>query len=197
MKLPIAIGLLLFFQAATAQTEQGRYLIGGNADLSETYSGRNSNFNFSMSPSFAVFAVKNFAIGGKYAVTIGDATTFDASTNSYSSIFSLTTLVGPYLKYYIGKKPVKGVAAFIGGYSIYTQIGGTSILNLNGFALQGSMGLAYFFNRYISIETSMYVNSAGYETVLPSTRIGFSVGLFGFLDKKKPIPSPPPAGSEQ
>jgi hypothetical protein len=46
--------------------------------------------------------------------------------------------------------------------------------------------MAYFFNQHLSLETGMYITATGYQTQLPTTRIGFSLGLFAFLDKKKP-----------
>ena len=64
-------GIYLFAQTimcmgnrALAQTEKNRYLVGGSSDISEMVQGTSSSFNLSLSPSFGVFVVKNFAIGG-------------------------------------------------------------------------------------------------------------------------------------
>lgn len=180
----MAIALLANMNT-TAQTDRGGYLVGGSADVSDNFYGTNRNFNFSVAPSFAVFVVKNFAIGANYAITIGNARTFDASSGTYTSITSLQTFIGPYLKYYIGKKQLKGMVSFTGGYSGYTELGGGDVISLNGFALQGMLGMAYFFNQHIALETAGYINAQGYQTLLPSTRVGLSIGFFTFLDKKR------------
>jgi hypothetical protein len=101
-------------------------------------------------------------------------------------------LVGPNFKYYLGKKALKGVASFSPAYTVSTSFkkssptATTSINSLDGFALTGLVGMAYFFNQHLSLETGMYITATGYQTQLPTTRIGFSLGLFAFLDKKKP-----------
>ncbi len=171
--------------SASGQTDKGGYLVGGSVDLSDDFNGANTNFNFSVAPSFAVFVVKNFAVGANYAITIGNSHTFDASSGTYTSITTLQTFIGPYLKYYIGKKQLKGMVSFTGGYSGITALGGGDVISLNGFALKGTLGMAYFFNQHISLETAAYINAQGYQTLLPSTRVGLSIGFFTFLDKKK------------
>jgi hypothetical protein len=181
----LAVGFLLCTTSLLAQTERGQYLVGGSIDVSDDFNAGNTNFNFSVSPSFAVFVVKNFAVGANYAITIANARTFDASSGTYTSITSLQTFIGPYLKYYMGKKQLKGMVSFTGGYSGFTALGGGDVISLNGFALHGALGMAYFFNPHISLETAAYIQSQGYQTLYPSTRVGLSVGFFTFLDKKK------------
>ena len=184
-KLLLVAMALLVFSSLFAQTERGCYLVGGSADLSMSYQGTSSNFNLSLAPSFGVFVVKGFAIGGRYSIGIGSARTYDTKNLVYNTTTTFTTQIGPNFKYYLGKKALKGVTSFNASYVVFTSIHKTSVTNYNGFIVGGTLGAAYFFNPHISLETVVYITASGYEKQLPTTRVGFSVGLFAFLDKKK------------
>ena len=187
-------GTLIFLFIAgmlAAQTDKGKYLIGGNADLSEALLNTTSTFNLALSPSFGVFAAKNFAIGGIYSFGVNSVRSRN-SNGSYTTSTVFQPLVGPFLKYYIGKKQLKGVVSVNAGYTVYTRLrstsnsnSGTSITNYDGFAVGWLAGMAYFFNPHVSLETGLYLNAAGYKGYLPTSRFGFSLGLYVFLDKKK------------
>ncbi|HWB62881.1 MAG TPA: hypothetical protein VG603_05165 [Chitinophagales bacterium] len=177
--------LLVAFAPAYSQTEKGRYMVGGSGDISESFNGVNSNFNFSLSPSFGVFVVKNFAVGGIYSFTIGGAHTYNVKKGEYVNATTFTAGIGPQLKYFLGKKAVKGFASASAAYAVYTRLSQGDVTNLNGFSVGGMLGVAYFFNNYISLETGFYLTGAGYQYELPTTRAGLSIGLYGFLDKKK------------
>lgn len=165
---------------------RGRITIGGSADLSNTFRANNGgSFNFSIAPSFAYFVVRGLAVGARYSFGIGSSKSFDASKNQYVATTTFTTFVGPTVKYYVGKHQLKGVMAAQGGYAVYTALQGTSVFNLNGFAFGASAGTAHFFNKNLALETTFYFNTSGFETQLPSTRVGVSLGLFAFLDTKK------------
>jgi outer membrane protein with beta-barrel domain len=178
-------------QSLHAQTEKGQYLIGGSADISEIFQNNVTTFNFSIQPSFGVFVVKGFAIGGVYGFSCGSSKTYNPTNKNYTTATTFNTKVGPNLKYYLGKKEIKGFAAINPAYTVYTQMrstsgeSGTGITNYDGFSLTGSVGVAYFFNQHISLETAGYITASGYQKQLPTTRIGLSLGLYAFLDKKK------------
>ena len=182
--------LAAFVNLLPAQTEKGKMLIGGNVDISESIQGTTGTFNFSLQPSFGAFVINNFAIGGTYSFTAGSSNVLN-SNNTRTTTTTLTTLVGPLLKYYIGKKTMKPFISANGGYSVYTRIRSTtgssssSLTNYDGFSTGGSVGLAYFLNPHISIESALYLQASGYQTQFPSQRVGFSLGLYAFLDKKK------------
>jgi hypothetical protein len=59
------------------------------------------------------------------------------------------------------------------------------VVGANGFSAMGLVGMGYFFNPHISLDCGLYVSGVGFEKQLPLTRIGFSIGLFAFLDTKK------------
>ena len=76
------------------------------------------------------------------------------------------------------------MASVNAGYSVFTQLNGTTFLNYNGFSVGGSTGIAYFFNPHISIETCLVYNDP--QVIKPSFLPhgqGF-LGFYVFLDKK-------------
>jgi hypothetical protein len=186
----LVVALAAFANPLFAQTEKGNMIIGGSVDISDAIQSTSSNFNFALQPSFGAFAVRNFAIGGVYSFTVGSSRVLN-SNETHTTTTTLTTLVGPFLKYYFGKKAMKPFLSANGGYSVYTRIKSTtgstssSLTNYDGFSTGGSAGIAYFLNPHISLESALYLQASGYQTQFPTTRFGFSLGLYAFLDKKK------------
>ncbi len=170
---------------ALAQTDKGKFAVGGNVDISDEIQGKYTNFNLSLAPSIGLFLVKNLIVGGTYSFTVGSSNNYNSSNNTTSQLTTFTSEIGPLLKYYIGKKALKGVVSAHADYLVFTAIGGGSLSNYNGFAAGGQLGMAYFFNPYISLEMGYYLNVAGFEKQLPITRTGLSLGVYTFLDKKK------------
>ena len=181
--------LLLLVTGLSAQTLKGNYLVGGSGDASLYFNYTTRSFNVSLQPTFAVFVVKNFAIGAIYSIGVSGSHTINASTNAGKETNNFNTSLGPYLKYYIGKKGLKGVISANAGYLITTGVRTETNTSpsqaYEGFLVGGTVGVAYFFNPHLSLEPCMYINTSGYQTQIPVTRVGFSLGLYAFLDKKK------------
>ena len=188
--------LALFFVGLVislpAQTEKGMLIIGGSSNISESIKGTASTFNLTLQPSFGAFVINNFAIGGTYSFGASSARTLNSTTEITTTTTAFNTLVGPFLKYYFGKKSMKPFIATNAGYSVFTQIRSNnapnstaSLTNYDGFSVSGSAGIAYFFNRHVALESSLYLTASGYKTQLPTTNFGFSLGVYAFLDKKK------------
>lgn len=184
-RLSTTLLLLALVQFTFAQALKGQLQVGGSGDLSMTYNGTTSTFNLSIAPSLGIFVVNGFAVGGRYSIGINNVRSFDTKNNVYTSTITFTTLIGPALKYYIGKKQLKGLLSASGAYTVTTSIHKTDVGNRNGFSVMGLGGLAYFLNPHLSVETGFYVSATGGEKILPTSRFGISVGLFAFLDKKK------------
>jgi len=188
----LAIMLLALAPSLHAQCEKGMFTVGGSVNISESIQNTTSTFNLSLSPSMGVFVIRNFVVGGTYSFSVGSSHTVNATTEVKSTTTNITTLVGPFLKYYIGKKNMKPFVSANGGYSVFTQLRSNSspgsslgITNYDGFQMGASAGIAYFFNPHIALESALYVTTSGYKTQIPTTRFGFSLGLYAFLDKKK------------
>lgn len=182
------IALVLFIALTTtafAQVEKGRYTLGGNVDISGTRTGIERTFSMTIAPQFGVFVVKGFAVGARYAFGVAGSRTYNEDKKEFQVNTVYTTNIGPRLKYYYGKKQLKGYIMGHGGYSVYTRVRKGDVTNKNGFTFGASLGMAYFVNNNVGIESGMYFNTQGYEGDFPTTRIGFSVGIFTFLDNKK------------
>lgn len=183
--LALLAACLLLGNCATAQTERGRFLIGGSADISSARQGKNSNFNLGLSPSFGVFVVKGFAIGGRYSFAVSSNRNFDNKQLKYITTTTFTSGIGPQFKYYPGKKQLKGLISFTPLYTTSTTLREKNVSGTNGFNISGNAGIAYFLNNNISLEAGIYAAVAGAVKQLPVTRIGFQLGFFAFIDKKK------------
>ena len=181
--------LLIFFcglsTIAFSQAEKGQILIGGNADMSLSFQSDVRSFNLLISPAFGVFAVKHLVIGGRYSFGVTSRRAFNTDKQEYRSVTGFTTGIGPLVKYYFGKKQLKGFVSANAAYQVFTQLTKGNVANKNGFTAGGALGMAYFFNAHVGLETAFYVNASGYEGDFPVTRGGFSVGIFTVLDKKK------------
>ena len=195
LKLPFTIVALLACTAISAQTTKGNFLLGGSADASLSFNSTTRGFNVSLQPTFAAFVVKNFAVGVVYAFGISGSHVVNTNPPSTKETNNFNTSLGPYLKYYIGKKGLRGAISANGGLAISTGVRTETNRSpsqaYEGFFVGGSLGLAYFFNEHISLEPALYINTTGYQTLLPTTRGGFSLGLFAFLEKKKPAAPKP------
>lgn len=184
MKKLILVPFLLFSVSSFSQTEKGKQIFGGTADMSMSFQGKVSTFFMNFSPSFGVFAVKNFAIGGRYSFGINSRRAPN-DEGEYRSTTTFTTAIGPLAKYYFGKKQMKGFISANGSYLVNTTMTKGNVTNRNGYTAGGALGCAYFFNEHVGLETAFYVQLTGYESGLPNTRGGISVGVFTFLDRKK------------
>lgn len=185
MKALAVLSLLLCMFTGFSQVEKGRYLIGGAVDISYTIQEEQRNFNMTIAPAFGVFVVKGLAIGGRYAFGVGSRRIYNNKEERYMPATTFTTAIGPRISYYIGKKPLKGLVSAHGSYTVYTRLYDGDVDNRNGFQTGGFLGMAYFFNPNLSLETGAYINASGYTGDFPTTRFGFSIGLAALLDKKK------------
>lgn len=183
-KLWTIIFALLSF-CASAQVEKGKYFVGGSADINVSFIGKNSGFNLGVSPNFGVVVVRGLVVGARYSFNISSAKNFDNNKQEFVTTTTYSSAIGALFRYYPGKKQLKGVIVFNPAYLTSTTMRKSSVSGTHGFALYGAAGIAYFVNDHISIETLLYANISGYKKVLPTTRIGLSVGIFVFLDKKK------------
>lgn len=171
------------------QTQKGILMPGGNADASMSINGSTRGFNVSVQPTFAAFVVNNFAVGFVYSFGLSGSRVPVGDT-AYKQTNTFTTSLGPYLKYYIGKKALKGAisasAAYLISSGVRTLTNRSPAQDYGGFSVGGTVAAAYFFNPHVSLEPGLYINTTGYQTQIPTTRFGFSLGLYVFIDKPKP-----------
>src|SRR5687768_11855501 len=144
MKKTLLTSLIVFLITAyaTAQVERGKYLVGGNADISSSYQGRNSGFNLSLTPSFGIFVVKGFALGARYSFGISSSKTFSNTRREYVSVTTFTSGIGPLARYYFGKKQLKGLISANVNYLTSTTLRKNDVSGSNGFSATGLIGMA-------------------------------------------------------
>jgi hypothetical protein len=185
VKKVLSLFFVLISATVFAQVERGKYLAGGSADISVSYTGKNSTFNMSLTPQFGVFVVRGFAIGGRYAFGISSTRNFDNNKKEYVSTSTFTSGIGPILRYYIGKKQLKGIISASANYLTSTTLRKNSVSGTTGFSTMGLAGIAYFLNPHLSLETGLYAATTSFAKQLTTLRVGLSVGFFVFLDNKK------------
>ena len=185
MKRVLFLCLVLTSASLSAQVEKGKYFVGGAADISGSYTGKNSTFNMSLSPQFAVFVVNGFAIGGRYSFGVGSTHNYDFSKHEYVNTTTFSSGIGPVVRYYIGKKPLKGLVSANANYLTTTTLRKSSVSGNTGFNAMGLVGIAYFFNEHIGLEAGLYYQGTWMAKLLTTSRMGFSVGFSVFLNNKK------------
>ncbi len=185
MKKLLAVLFAFFSVTSFAQTEKGKYLVGGSADMSMSFTGINNSFNMSLSPQFSAFVTKGLAIGARYSFGISASKTFDNNKQEYVSVSTFTSGIGPLIRGYVGKKQLKGVFAAGANYLTTTTLRKNNVSGTSGYNATAFVGAAYFFNPLLSLEFGLYVTNTGYQKRLSTTRGGLSVGFFVFLDNKK------------
>lgn len=173
------------------QTEKGNLLAGGGADFSLSFNYTTRGFNVALQPTFAGFVVKNFAMGFIYSIGISGSHVVNTNPPSTKETNNFSTNLGPYLKYYIGKKGLRGFISANAGFALMTGVRTETNHSPSqayaGIVSGGSVGLAYFFNEHIALEPALYITNAAYQTLEPTTRVGISLGFYAFLQRKKPV----------
>lgn len=195
--------LLTVSLQALSQTDKGRMLVGGSADVSWSGTGDKKQktdvrrFNMALTPTFGYFVIKNLAIGGRYSFGVNTVRQWDKDEEKYRAVSTFTTAIGPFAKYYIGKKQIKGMITANVSYSILTRLNRGNVENKNGLLAGGAAGMAYFFNKNIGLETSVYLNTTAYQGDFPVVRGGIAVGFVMLIDRKKDETEIPNTGEQR
>lgn len=159
--------LLSMSFAATAQTEKGSWMVGGNVGLNTAENDTRITF----SPSGGYFFFNNFAAGANL-------------TLDYSKIGTSKTTawgLGPFTRYYIGTMNVRPFAhADVSFQSNKTaNNSGSNTYNSTQYFLGG--GIAAFINRNVAIEGLLGYKHTAIQNLNGSggfnMRIGFQVYL--------------------
>lgn len=189
--------LFLFFPIVHAQTQQGSFRVGGNANYSNVKLGDDNQVRYlSLYPSLAYFPVTNLSVG------LAINTTFSSGDNSTSTTKSTDYSIGPELRYYFpfGKWALFPEVAYSFGKSI-SKVKGTNIIGGDPIlydnetkstysSFRGGVGLTYFVNPNIGVEGILFYQNYTHPDVSPysgpskSKSINFSVGFQIYLNKK-------------
>ena len=135
--LSLLVFLFLGF-AASAQTEKGSWLVGGNLGLNTS----KNNTNIDFSPKAGYFFLHNFAAGA--AIDLGYSKVVDIKTTTFG--------IGPFARYYFGTMNIRpfGDAEFSVNSQKQKTPSTSNTYNSTSFFL--GAGLAGFINRNVAIE---------------------------------------------
>jgi len=157
----VAVAGLIY--SANAQTEKGKFILGGNVGFNSTkVSGApKSDVSFSIVPQVGYFVGNNFAIG------TGVGYTYDkqVSDNNLNQAFQ----VSPFGRYYVN---LSDQFKFFGQLSVPMAFGNNKVVDAQGetgakvgsttsIGVNVAPGFAFFPTKRIGIEVS--VNGLGYE----------------------------------
>jgi len=157
--------------AAQSQTEQGRFLIGGNAGFNNRSVNGNGITTFNMSPNVGYFIIDNLAIGAQLQLTVrsGEGDSIDETS------FGLT----PFVRYYFADA---GPARFFG----QGRIGFGSVEFANNadsyFTFGLGAGVDFFLNDNVALEAFLgYDNRKLQEANDPANNFGLNIGVQAFI----------------
>lgn len=159
----MAIGL-----AASAQTEQGNYLVGGNFILNTP----KNNTQIAFTPSAGYFVINNLAVGANLNL-------------SYTKTTAKTTGlgIGPFARYYLGTLNIRpfGEADF-NFTSTKTKVSTVSTSS-NGTNFFLGAGLAAFINRNVAVEGLAGYSHSNYSHSNGSGGFNLRIGFQVYLSK--------------
>ncbi len=165
----IIIAILLMFSITSfAQTEKGKFMIGGNASFAKIKQFEYKANEFNISPLGGYFIVENLAVG------VGLDYTLHKSKSSKGESIA----VMPFARYYFGKYDKLRFFGHAGMGLASGRVKGTVVNDRNysyssrKFTYKGGIGAAYFFTKNIALEGMLQYDNIKYDN-----SIGFNIGL--------------------
>ncbi len=159
----VAVAGLVY--GANAQTEKGKFILGGSVGFNSTKvkTADKSDVSFNVIPSVGYFVGNNFAIGTGVGYTYNK----EVSAGTLNQAF----VVSPNARYYVG---LSDQFKFFGQLSVPMAFGNNKVVAPNGdtgakvatttsIGVNVAPGFAFFPTKRIGIEVS--VNGLGYENL--------------------------------
>ena len=146
-----------------SQTDKGSIMVGGQLGLK---TNKNSS-SFKLNPNFGVFVADNVALGGNINFDFSKEGTISA--NEFG--------IGPFVRYYIGKKETKPFLVFSGDYLTSTVKTNNQQISSSGYGFLFGLGFAAFLNRNVAIEGIAGYNYADYTNAKGSGGFSLSLGF--------------------
>ncbi|MGJ1261991.1 outer membrane beta-barrel protein [Sphingobacterium spiritivorum] len=163
-----AITALTF--AANAQTEKGKFIVGGQVGFSTSKIQDTDikSSSFSIMPQVGYFVSDNFAIGTGIGYEYNKSET---TTENVNDAFK----VAPYGRYYLGEGPVK----FFGQLTVPMAWGNQKVDDVKtnkttNYGVEVAPGFAYFPTSKIGIEfkvRGLYYNHGQVENIATDTKV--------------------------
>lgn len=162
------LAFLAFGLAASAQTERGSWLVGGNVELNTAKNTTVVGFT----PMAGYFLINNLAVGANIDYD------YRKSADGKQTAFG----IGPFARYYLGTMNIRPFAhANVNFTSTNTKVGTQASSTATGSDLFLGGGLAGFINRNVALEgligytSNTIANQGSYGGF--GLKIGFQVYL--------------------
>jgi len=159
----VAVAGLVY--GANAQTEKGKFIVGGSVGFnsSKVEGAAKANTSFNVVPSFGYFVSNNVAVG------TGVGYTYNKNISSFR--LSQAFVVAPTARYYVG---LSDQFKFFGQLAVPMAFGNSKFIDANGvegnkletttsIGVNVAPGFAFFPTKKVSIEVS--VNGLGYNNL--------------------------------
>lgn len=167
----ICLGTSCFGQNEYGQTEAGNWLVGGSFG----FRTNKNNSSFTLLPNAAYFFADNFAAGANL--------TLDFSKNG--NIKTNDIGFGPFVRYYLGKTPVRPfLTSSIGYISQSYKTNGTKTTT-NGYNFLAGLGYAAFISDDIAIEGIAAYNYTDFKNASSYNGFSLNFGFQVYLTKSK------------
>ena len=166
--LTITLLFALCALSSYGQTEQGTWMLGGNASTDLTFESDNNSFGIIVSPGIGYFLSDNLAVGSGIPLIL----------NTEENYRYIGYGISPFIRYYIG--PPSAFMFFvtgsfgIDGWSMKyddTTESGTKITGGAG------VGCTYFLNESIGLEAILGYTYCKHKDYDPTSEISLSLGF--------------------
>ena len=168
------LGLLAFTMiglAASAQTEQGNYLVGGNFAINTA----KNDTRVTLTPTVGYFFINNFAGGANVDLT------YSKAGSNKSTIFG----IGPFARYYLGTLNIRPFAHANLNFTSNRSKNSAGSTTLNGSNYFLGAGLAAFINRNVAVEGLAGYSRTNYSHLSGSGGFNLRIGFQIYLSKEQ------------
>ncbi len=172
-KLIIITAIIAYACVCTAQTQKGKWMIGGSIGFSsisttEKYNGNSvSETIITISPSVKHFVVKDFAVGAALSYV-----SIAATGSSNVSIVEFD----PTIRYYFVPLGRNGSKLFSEAwYTFGSQSSGNTNIHVSGYGIK--VGPAVFLNEHTAIEITLGYSTSTFEGNPQQNSIAMGVGF--------------------
>lgn len=157
--------------AASAQTEKGNYLVGGNVG----FNAAKNNTQINLSPTVGYFFANNIALGANV----------DLAYSKVGSNKATTFGVGPFGRYYFGTLNIRPFAHANVNFTSTRNKNSTGSDTYNGSNYFLGAGLAAFINRNVAVEGLAGYSNSSYAHISTGGGFQLRIGFQIYLSKEQ------------
>ncbi len=170
----MSLAVLAIAFSASAQTEKGRWLVGGNAGFSSSKAGGASASvsSFNINPNAGYFVADNIAVGAGVG--------FTSATGGFSAFAA-----APFVRYYFLPLGTNAKLFANGSFGFGSVKPGSGAASLSSTQWEIAAGPSFFLNKNVALETVLAYGQQKPKGVPASKEFGVKVGFQILLDGGK------------